>query len=106
MKLKKLWRKIKATLAARVHAFALWFERSVGPDLVEFLDDNKELAMRVVKEVAVELAGARGEEKRRRAAGLIRAELAETLPELETKSGWINLLVEIAVAVLRSRGRI
>jgi len=104
MKLKKLWRRVRTAFVAGAHAFALWFERSVGPDLVDFLNDNKELAMEVAKDVAVELAGARGGEKRREAVRRIRSELAQTLPELEIDSSWINLLVEIAVAVLGSRG--
>jgi len=106
MNVNDFFNRVKEAIKAGAHAFVLWFQCSAGPELMEFLDDNKDLAMDIVTEVAEDLAGSDGETKRGEAFERITGAIASSLPRVESRSGWINLLIEIAVCVLKSRGKI
>ena len=73
---------------------------------MQFLDDNKELAISIVTKVAKEYASAGGRVKLEKATDLLGRELARNLPNVKISNHWINLLIEVAVAVLKSQGLI
>jgi len=89
-----------------LHKFFHWFQENVQPELVEFLDANKNLAVQTVKDVAIDLVGATGEAKRNEAMKRIDDRLCQALPSIVLPNHWLALLVEVAVTVLKAQGRI
>ncbi len=79
-----------------------WLQDSLGPEVLEFIDDNKDLALKIVKEVAVDLADEIGEVKAKEAADRLVDALKDSVPDIESKNWLINLLIEIAVAAMKN----
>jgi len=100
------WKKLKDKLSGAAHMFTKWFSVNVQPELLDFLDDNKALAMNIILDVARKYARDPGAFKKKKAAELIIAELKGQIPNLKSDSSWINLLIEVGVAALKSRGKL
>lgn len=83
-----------------------WFKREISPELKQFLSDNKELAIKVVKEVAVDLADEIGEVKFEEALKRLADALVKETPNLQPHTSWLRFLIEAAVIVLKQRGEI
>ena len=60
MEWKKFWMGIKSAMKEGAHKFSLWLQLSVKPELMEFLDKNKDLANKIVMEVAQDLMDSDG----------------------------------------------
>ena len=101
-----LWIKVKAAIKLGFHKFVTWLNLSIKPDLLDFLDDNKDLATLVVIDVAKDLADEIGEVKRDEAIKRLVDAGVKNIPNLEVKTHWIALLVEVAVAVLKGQGKL
>lgn len=80
-----------------------WFQEEVQPDLLDFMDDNKEVAAKIVKRVALEAIT--GGEKRVKAGVILKEELEanEGIILDDDNAWWIDTLVQFVFAVLRSK---
>jgi len=109
-KFRKFWSRVKTAVKIGVHRFVVWFNLHVKSDLLDFLDDNKDLAMRIVLDVARELAGHPGKvkfnEAFKRLADHLAREVESGTVNVTRHTSWINLLIEIAVQVLKAQGRL
>lgn len=83
-----------------------WMQKELGPEVLEFIDDNKDLAIETVKAVAIDLSDEIGEVKAKEAADRLVDALKDTVPDIESKNWLINLLIEIAVAALKNSGHL
>jgi len=99
---KRLWRKIRGG----ADAFIDWFRAVVQPELFEFLNDNKDLAMEFALQAARKYANQPSHLK----LESVQKELVEYFSDnhgrLRVDNQWINLLIEVAVAALKGQGKI
>jgi len=106
MTIKEFWTRLKTAVKLGIHRFTVWFQLNVKPDLLDFIEENKELAMRVCRDVARDLSGQAGRLKRDEAFKRILSILTGAVPDIRTSSSWINLLIEIAVQALKAKGKL
>jgi len=93
-------------VASAANKFVGWFKANVSPQLMEFLDANKGLAMKIVLNVAKNMASASNAEKRQAALDQIGKDILTEVPNLQVPEHWMSLLLEIAVAALKASGKI
>lgn len=86
--------------------FAAWFRDEVAPECMEFLEANKDVAMRIVLQVAKDMVGASNGAKRKEAFRRIDDHLMKEIPNFKAPEHWLSLLLEIAVTVLKGMGKI
>jgi len=101
-KIKDWWKGTKKATAS----FVRWFKTEIAPELLEFLDANKDIAIKIVKQVAIEMASAPNGAKRGAAFSRLDNYFVKELPNFKAPDHWIGLLLEIAVAVLKASGKI
>lgn len=100
--LKKLAKRIGAATHAGVDEVLVFIQVNILPELVVFIKDNLALAMRVVFDIAKQYAenpNVSGSFKRE----LARDKIVENIPNIQYQSYWIQLLIEIAVAILKNK---
>jgi len=105
-KTKKIFEKIKEKLADMFHDFFDWFQENVQPELLDFLDDNKDLAMEIVIKVAKDFAGKPSHLKFDSAYKALSGEFKDNVGNLTIDNQWIRLLIELAVAAAKASGKI
>jgi len=106
MDVKEFWTKVKNALKAGMHKFSIWFNASAKPELLEFLDDNKELALKLVTEAAQYYAGKPSHLKFESVYNHLTEEFKDNAGNLTIDNQWIRLLIELAVAVAKASGKI
>lgn len=64
-----------------------------------FFTRNRDLIFDTVKEIAFEMAGAKGEDKRKVALERI----GESIPDVKFSLSWLNFALELAVIILKAQ---
>lgn len=95
----------KGTFKA-VRLCTAWFKDNIAPELQEFLEMNREAALRIVMAVGKDLAGASDHDKRAEAVRRIDDHVVRELPNLKAPDHWIRLLLELAVAAAKASGKL
>jgi hypothetical protein len=83
--------------------FVGWFKTTVKPEMLEFLDANKGLALEVVTKTAIDCAGKGSALKREYALNELRKHAIEVAPGVQVDNQWLGLLIEMALAVYKAQ---
>lgn len=105
-KAKKIFEKIKEKLSDMFHDFFDWFQENVKPELLDFLDDNRDLAMKIIIAVAKDFAGKPSHLKFDSAYDALVDEFKDNAGSLTVDNQWIRLLIELVVAAAKASGKI
>lgn len=100
--IKKWW----PELINKSKSFFSWLKKQVGPDIIQFLDDNKELALQLVIDAAKYYADKPGHFKFESVKSRLVEQLKQGREDIVIQEHWIHLLIEIAVAVAKATGKI
>ena len=106
MNAKEFWTKVKALVKDGAHRFAVWFNISAKPELLDFLDDNKDLAIQLVIEAAKHYADKPSHFKFESVYNRLSKDFMDNAGNLKVDNQWISLLIEIAVALAKASGKI
>ena len=93
-----MFKKIETWFKSASGRFAAWCHDTLSPEFHQFFMDNKEVIMKVVKDIAQE--GMSGQLKKDKAIGILTTELGDNLPAVKVRSQWLNLAIELAVQAL------
>lgn len=102
--IKRLLDRVEALVEVLAKDFWDSFNNDVLPEITDFISNNMDLAIKVLKEVAIDLSDEVGSIKAGEAGDRLMNALKDEVPNLESNNWWINLLIETAYAILKSRG--
>jgi len=83
-------------------AFFLWLWATLGDEVSAFLRDNLDLALRLALEAASQLPKLSNAAKREFVIDMLK----KNLGNVKFRDNWIDLLVQLAVTILKSQGKI
>lgn len=99
----KWFEKVVARVKRSAVKFWQWFREHIRPELEKFLVENKDVAVEIVIKVAKELAEQPGRAKFEAAVDMLKNELRKREGELQYPTWWLETLIQLVFAVLRSQ---
>jgi len=106
MSLQEFWDKVVSALKAGVHKTLVWFNLSVKPELLDFIEDNKELITEFILDAAKKYAGQPGHLKFESVKRMLIAYFGEHKPDMKISSSWLNFAIEFIYQILKASGKI